>query len=272
MLRLCGLLGFFWFTLGHWREARSWCDRTAAKERQAPPEVVARAAEVRGLYAALLGDPALGTALSDQALATWRTLGDRRRLGQSLVIRQMIVGPHDHEEYEVFCREAVAVARSCGDEAVLGISLTNAADLALLRGEYDSKPDPLRARAPKSSRATATTSTAPARSSTAHPRRWSWESWTPPPQATRRRSSSARSLEAVELVAWACYGLGAVAARRGQAARAARLTGAADALLAAHGIPHVEWFEERLRDRRSRTPAERSARTHSPRSSTSAAN
>jgi tetratricopeptide (TPR) repeat protein len=244
-VRLCGLLGFFWFVRGQWREAQAWCDRAAARPRAAPLDVSARAMEVQGLFLALLGDPEAGIALADRAVETWRALGDPRRLGQSLVIRQMVAPTV--EETEAACREAIAVARSCGDEAVLGISLTNSADLALKRGEFDAA----RAFAQESAEVLARSgddfnrSGALANGASAALMQGDVDAAA---SGYADALELAQRLQAVEVVAWAISGLAAVAVRRGDPDRAVQLTGAADALLTAHGIPELGDFEDKLRD------------------------
>jgi tetratricopeptide (TPR) repeat protein len=161
----------------------------------------------------------------------------------------MIVAFGDHAQNEAVCREAIAVARSCGDDVVLGISLTNAAELALRRGEYHEARAFARESAEVLERTGDDFNRAGALANGASA---ALELGDLDAAAAGYAEALvlARALQAAQVIApWAFDGLAAVAVRRGEADRAARLTGAADALLAESGVSRGGAFEERLRER-----------------------
>ncbi len=254
-LRLCGLLGFFWYVRGHWREAKTWCDRAAAHEAVAPPVVRGRAVEIRGLFTALSGDAHTAIGLSDQALAVWRTIGDAWRLGQSLLIRHVIAEAADDAPLrEAVLLEAIAVGREAGHAPVLGIALGNLADLMLRNDE----PARVREVAAEAASVLAATGDDYNRSGTVVALSWAdlrEGDLAAAAAGFREALAIGARLGAVEVFVMCLCGLGAVAVRGGEPAHAARLLGAVDA--------HVE--QESLRipelERRMRAKTLEQART-----------
>src|SRR5258705_4205762 len=77
-LRLCGALGRFWWTRGHFTEGRQWCTRVlgkpGAEERTQERASVLNAAGVLSYHQ---GDYPAARALQEESLAICRELGDR---------------------------------------------------------------------------------------------------------------------------------------------------------------------------------------------------
>ena len=84
-LRLCGALGRFWWTRGHFTEGRQWCTRVlgkaGAQERTQERADVLNAA---GVLAYHQGDYPAARALHEESLAIRRELGHRPGIGASL--------------------------------------------------------------------------------------------------------------------------------------------------------------------------------------------
>lgn len=116
--RLAVALGFFWIVRGRGRENLS---RVMALVRLAPSGTAARAralmaaAQIRG---PMLGDPRMALPLADEALTTWRTLGDRHGIAMALLRRgQIAEGLGDARHSLALLAESRAIFRELGAEA-----------------------------------------------------------------------------------------------------------------------------------------------------------
>lgn len=233
-VRIAAALPFFWFSQGQWREARRAYEAVAPHVERAAPVTKAKATGGRALFAALEGDLPAATALSDESLELARATGDDALVGQTLIIRQLVL-VDDDDAFEEAAGAAIALGRATGDTVVLGAALTNLADLALRRGRFEQalelleealvvvrqRGDPFNESGVLIGRASASLELGAVDAADAD---------------FRAALALARPLGASEQRLAAVEGLAAVAERRGERELGARLLGVAEALEAAHDL------------------------------------
>jgi predicted ATPase/class 3 adenylate cyclase len=255
-LRLAGALWWFWFWRGHFSEGRRWLEEALEKDERlhAPARAKALAAVawlalyqgdlermvaaseeglgldvekgiegstalflriIRGVAAREQGDTGQATILLEEALALGREAGDRWSLALALLnLGGVASNRGDYERAMEQLEECLALSRGLGDAGLLSAALISLGYEFLLQGDHE--------------RATALNAEAAA--------------------LLRGDDEQARDLlkESLALsgelgdglnAAESLDGLACTAAARGEAGRAARLFGAAEALREAMGIP-----------------------------------
>ena len=139
-LPLAAACRWYWYYRILWSEGLRWL--TLALERAGQAEACpafAVALTGAGVFSSYLGDLDAGREKLEKAEALWRALGDDRELAFTLsALAQTLASADDLDTAEVRAAEAVGLARSAGTPWDLGYALTNAAAfVAQRRGELE---------------------------------------------------------------------------------------------------------------------------------------
>ena len=89
-------------------------------------DAAAQLALIRGRWAD-------GVALQDDAVRTWRRVGEPLGLARSLCYRSMMAAPHD--DVDAWCDEATALARSAGHGELVHFPLWARVQAMVVRGD-----------------------------------------------------------------------------------------------------------------------------------------
>ena len=220
----------FWFRRGYAGEGLQWMERVLAAGGALPVLARSRALFVAAILSFLQGEPDPAATFASESVAAARAAGDSETLAYALGMHGLAALSHgDLDAAEAVLLEAMRLFRELGDPQGVSSGLYGLANLALARGDGD---EALRLIAE---------SEALAREA----ENWSMLATCLGTQAisTRLEGDDARTAEllreSVEIagmlrddynVVFCATGLAGVAAREGQAERAARLFGVADAL------------------------------------------
>ncbi|HEX6739191.1 MAG TPA: LuxR C-terminal-related transcriptional regulator, partial [Vicinamibacteria bacterium] len=136
-LRLGGALRPFWSLLGHASEGRRWLEAALAQGDGAPAAVRARALSAAGLLAHGQGDYAAGEARHEASLALWRTLGDRHRIADELDgLAGLAQSQGAHDQARALHEESLALRRALADRSGVRASLAELGALAREQGDH----------------------------------------------------------------------------------------------------------------------------------------
>jgi predicted ATPase/DNA-binding CsgD family transcriptional regulator len=256
-LRLAGALGRFWAVYGP-GEGRRWLEKGLARGGAAPKPALGKALYEAGWIELFQGDYDRATSLLEEALALFRELGDKRGVATSLVnlgFAALHLG--DKERADVLRQEVEALRKEPPDRWTLAWLTTFLGLAAFYEGDYER-------------------SGALARESLAIYRELGDKRGVslchidlgfielvrgdhePAAALLEEALRVLRGSDDKFCLAYGFFGLAAVAAGRGEAARAARLWGAAEALREEIGVVslthfelHAYDYEGRVRDARS---------------------
>jgi len=258
-LRLVQALAWFWYRHGYATEGRRWLQRAidlAAKEGGAP---LAQLAHSLGILLQQQGDPQAALPLLERSLAIWRDLGDRNK--QARELNSLGINHHhlgDLDTARSLLEDSAAISREIGSAMRLAAALTNLGQLESDAGNFDRATQVLQEALAIDREQEDILGVALDQQSLAG-------------VALRAgRAQEARDLLSAmaeyvvscgdpELLATTLEMCAANAAQLGEGPRAARLTGAADAVRQKTGIPakQPEMLEEFLAPARATTePAE----------------
>ncbi|HEX8172162.1 MAG TPA: BTAD domain-containing putative transcriptional regulator [Thermoanaerobaculia bacterium] len=138
-LPLVARFRWYWYYRILWSEGLRWLAR--AIERSSPALTHDRAAAVAGagVMAAYTGDVARGRAWLEEAVSVWSALGDDRERALALAaLAQLLANHGELDRAAEHAAEAVALARQCGTSYDLAYCLTNGeAFVANRREELD---------------------------------------------------------------------------------------------------------------------------------------
>jgi predicted ATPase/DNA-binding SARP family transcriptional activator/transposase len=144
-VRLAGLLWWFWWVRCHPREGSEWLQQTLARS-----EFVGRTpSRARALYGAggmawVQGNHALARPLMEASVAMWRELGDYRGLAFSLrALGWVALDQGDFDVGRVAVEESLKIYRSLGDKAGMGRSFNYLGTVAYFAEEHDRARDHL---------------------------------------------------------------------------------------------------------------------------------
>jgi ATP/maltotriose-dependent transcriptional regulator MalT len=136
--RLVAALWRFWETNGHVTEGRVWTGRALAQDDPAPGAARAGALTAASILAHRQGDFARSIAHGDEALALWRTLGDRAGIAYALnVYGNIAINRGDFARAVALHGEALAIRRELGDLPAIGTSLNNLGIATTELGDYE---------------------------------------------------------------------------------------------------------------------------------------
>jgi non-specific serine/threonine protein kinase len=137
-LRLTGALFGFWFTRGYFAEGRTLLAAALSLPgAHAPSPARAKALTGAGWLQGRQGDQEAADALSREAVALARALGERRLAASALVALASSASDRgDHERAETFGCEALDLYRDLGDELGVADALDALGIAAHARGEW----------------------------------------------------------------------------------------------------------------------------------------
>ena len=119
---------WYWYYRILWSEGLRWLTRVV--ERSSSTASAERAAVLAGAgtFAAYLGDLATGRRWLEEAEAMWRALGDRRELALTLSsLAQLLANAGELDAAAAYAVESVTLARAAGTPYDIAYCLTNAA-------------------------------------------------------------------------------------------------------------------------------------------------
>ena len=137
-LRLVQALAWFWYRHGYATEGRRWLERAidlAAEDGGAPLALLAHSL---GILLQQQGEPEAALPLLERSLAIWRDLGDRDQQARelnSLGITHKYLG--DLDTARSLLEESAAISRELGSAFRLAAALTNLGQLESDAGNFD---------------------------------------------------------------------------------------------------------------------------------------
>jgi len=137
-LRLVQALAYFWYRHGHAVEGRRWLERAidlAALEGEAP---LAQLAHWLGVLLQQQGEPAAAVRQLERSLAIWRELGDEDQ--QARELNSLGITHHHLDDFDTaraLLEESAAISRELGSHMRLAAALTNLGQLESDAGNFD---------------------------------------------------------------------------------------------------------------------------------------
>jgi predicted ATPase len=142
-LRLSIALTRFWYVRGHITEARTWLDKVlSANEVLAatagrPAPLRAQVVTSASAFALIQGDYPEATRLAEESLQLARAQGDSGRIANALSnLGAVTLAGGDSKRARPLLEEAVALSRELDEKPVAARAINNLGDLALTVGEY----------------------------------------------------------------------------------------------------------------------------------------
>jgi predicted ATPase/class 3 adenylate cyclase len=135
-LRLAVALGRFWYRHGHAVEGSEWLDRTLANRVEGLEDSRANGLRLLGVLMDQRGDLERAARLFEEALASFRSMGNRAREGACLNSLGVVARSNrDFERAENLLTESVAIRRELQDSSGMSSSLSNLGILYMDLGE-----------------------------------------------------------------------------------------------------------------------------------------
>ena len=135
-LRLASALQYFWVVRGHHSEGRARLDQALSRERPDDPRLLAKALASAGRIAYRQGDFEQARHRYTESLAAAREAADDSAIGQALSdLGSVAREADDHDRAEQLYAESADALRRAGNIVRLGTVLNNSAILCLERGE-----------------------------------------------------------------------------------------------------------------------------------------
>jgi predicted ATPase/class 3 adenylate cyclase len=137
-LRLANALSYFWFVRGYWSEGRGWLEEALAKNAAAQPEARAKALRVLAALVVEQGDFGQAETSAEEALALYRGLGDQKGVADSLCeLGWASLYRADYERAEALLEESLVDARRSDDAWSIARTLNALAVLVSDREDYE---------------------------------------------------------------------------------------------------------------------------------------
>jgi predicted ATPase/DNA-binding SARP family transcriptional activator len=137
-LRIAVGLLEFWLGRCHFEEGRDLLERAVANAPAAEPSLRARGLHSAAFLALGCGDPERCSALGEESLALYRSLGDREGIGRTVhLLSQVAVELGQRERALAFADESLRLARELGHVRGLIVSLRVAGVLSAEDGDDD---------------------------------------------------------------------------------------------------------------------------------------
>ncbi len=138
-LPLAAAYRWYWYYRILWSEGLRWLKRVLERGSSDATHHRAVVLSGAGVFSSYLGDLQAGRQYLEDAESLWRALGDDRELALTLAaLAQTLASMDDLDSAEARATESVALARSAGTPWDLGYTLTNAAAfVAQRRGELE---------------------------------------------------------------------------------------------------------------------------------------
>ncbi|HKO73861.1 MAG TPA: tetratricopeptide repeat protein [Gaiellaceae bacterium] len=249
-LRLGGALGWFWYAHGHALEGCTRLTELLAATEGAPEELRAGPLYALGVLLDQRGEPQQAAELVERSLAIFREQGDRERVGTALnslgSIRRVL---GDFDAARSLLEESLAIRRELGDQTRMASSLSNLGIVAFEQGDLDDAEARF-VEALELDRAHGNEWGAGAALDNLSAVAIEREQYERAPELNREMLSLAERVGDQELIAFGLEKAAVLAAAAGDAARAGRLAGAADAVREAMGIDRSDfdrgWLDRHL--------------------------
>jgi predicted ATPase/transcriptional regulator with XRE-family HTH domain len=135
--RLAGSLGRFWQIRGHLREGRRWLTEALALPGEEGSKARAKALNAAGILAFQQGDEGQARALHEAALPIWRALGNPADVAQSLSHLGFVArATGDVAAARPLFEECLAIRRELGDRWGIAQTLNSLGTVERLEGHY----------------------------------------------------------------------------------------------------------------------------------------
>jgi len=135
-LRLAVALGRFWYRHGHAVEGSEWLEKTLANRVEGLEDARANGLRLLGVLVDQRGELGRAARLFEEALASFRSMGDRVREGACLNSLGVVArSSRDFERAKSLLTESVAIRRELQDSSGMSSSLSNLAILYMDLGE-----------------------------------------------------------------------------------------------------------------------------------------
>jgi non-specific serine/threonine protein kinase len=136
-VRLVSALANFWFLHGHYAQGRRWLDAAFERSANAPPAVLAKALVGAGMLARLQGEPAAARAYFERSLRVSREAGDTARIAwASLNVATMVMIQGDPQAARAYAEETLASATASGLDQVAASTFILLGEISRLEGDW----------------------------------------------------------------------------------------------------------------------------------------
>jgi non-specific serine/threonine protein kinase len=138
-LRLAGMLCEFWSVEGHIAEGMRWMERALESAKDASPDLRVEALNKAGLLAIIYGASREGRAWGSEALALSRQLGDRANSAWALFYlgAHSLANPEEYVAGIALCEEGLTLFRELDEPLGMARTLNILGELARLAGDYE---------------------------------------------------------------------------------------------------------------------------------------
>jgi ATP/maltotriose-dependent transcriptional regulator MalT len=242
-------LQYFWVVRGHHSEGRSRLDQALSRERPADARLLAKALASAGRIAYRQGDFETARQRYTESLAAAQESADDSAIGQALSdLAGVALQAGDHRRAEKLYAESAEALRRAGNNIRLGTVLNNSAGLCLERGqsarahELASEALALQLESGDKEGRIFTAATL-AQIALADGRE------DEAAQRLHENLTLAREVGYEDEIGRCLFAIADLTLRRGEPALAARLAGAADAILDSVGITQLQSDDQAARDR-----------------------
>lgn len=137
-MRICAALGGFWYGSGYQTEGREWLSLAIERSAGLESPELTRTEHALGVLLQQHGEHERAAAVLERCLAAWRATGDlamqSRELNALGLVRRSLGFP---DEARALLQEAVALAERAGDRSIVADAQSNLATLAQDEGDYD---------------------------------------------------------------------------------------------------------------------------------------
>ncbi len=138
LLSLAGRMLGFWTTRGYLTEGREWLEQALKTSKNPNTATHARALLGAGAIALAQGDMSRARACLEESLNTYRTLRDKRSIGNVVaVLGRTTMFQGDVSTAQALWEESLAVARELNDKEGTVASLNHLARVDIVHGNYD---------------------------------------------------------------------------------------------------------------------------------------
>ena len=137
-LRLASSLQFFWFMRGNLAEGSRWLSGMLERSGAAAPWLRARALAAAGTLARFQCELERAAGLLEASLALYRSIGDKRGIARALSQLGLAVQQQGHGQQGIaLLEESVALYRELGDAPGLAVALLNLGAASSLACDFD---------------------------------------------------------------------------------------------------------------------------------------
>ena len=138
-LRLVVALSYFWFIEGHTQEGHYWFQQALRHVEDAPPQIYGQVLQLAGLLAYARGELAQALVYQTEASEVFEALGDRLNLAWTLAYRggHLIGDPARYAESVALCNQALSLFQELDVQPGVTQTLNILGELARAAEDYD---------------------------------------------------------------------------------------------------------------------------------------